>query len=66
MKTNLTYRQWMTEVEAQVVKITGLNFEEHNDWMSRDAYEDGLTVAEGISLCLEQIGFDCEMLVDEA
>lgn len=65
---NLTYRQWMTEVEAKVVKITGLTFDLLPDWLSRDSYEDGLTVQEGVDTCLEQIGFwDYEerTLVDE-
>lgn len=63
----LTYRQWMTEVEAQVEKITGLGFDELRDWMSRDSFEDGLTVAEGVDTYLEQVGFRNfeENLVDE-
>lgn len=64
----LTYRQWMTEVEAKVVKITGLTFDLLPDWLSRDSYEDGLTVQEGVDTCLEQVGFwDYEerTLVDE-
>lgn len=64
----LTYRQWMKEVEAQVEKITGLSFDLLPDWMSRDSYEDGLTVAEGVDKCLEQVGFTNfeESLIDEA
>lgn len=67
-KNDMTYRQWMTEVEAKVMKITGLTFDLMPDWLSRDSYEDGLTVQEGVDTCLEQVGFwDYEerQLVDE-
>jgi len=57
MKTKLTYRQWMTEVEAKVEKITGLGFDLLPDWLSRDSFEDGLSVQEGVDACLEQVGF---------
>lgn len=56
-KAELTYRQWMTEVEAKVMKITGLDFALMPDWLSRDSYEDGLTIQEGVDTCLEQVGF---------
>ena len=67
MKTNLTYRQWMTEVEVGVEKRTGLTLDLLPDWLSRDAYEDGLSVQEGIDTCLEQVGFreEEEALIDE-
>lgn len=63
----LTYRQWMAQVEAQVETRTGLSFDLLPDWLSRDSYEDGLTVQEGVDTCLEQIGFleYEERLVDE-
>jgi hypothetical protein len=63
----LTYRQWMTEVESKVEKVTGLTFDLLPDWMSRDSFEDGLTIAEGVDICLEQVGFREfeENLVDE-
>lgn len=67
MRTDLTYRQWMAQVEAKVAKITGLDFGLLPDWLSRDSYEDGLSVQEGVDTCLEQVGFwDYEdRLVDE-
>ena len=67
MKTKLTYRQWMTEVEAKVEKITGLSFDLLPDWLSRDSFEDGLSVQEGVDACLEQVGYRefAERLVDE-
>jgi hypothetical protein len=41
------------------------------DWLSRDAYDDELTVAEGADTCLESAGFedaayDESNLVEEA
>lgn len=69
MKTNLTYRQWMAEVEAKVEKVVGLSFDLLPDWLSRDAFEDGLSVQAGVDICLEQIGFrefEELHLIDEA
>jgi len=67
MKTNLTYRQWMLEVEAKVEKRTGLGFDLLPDWLSRDSYEDGMSIQEGVDACLEQVGFVVyeESLVDD-
>lgn len=67
MTAELTYRQWMAQVEAKIEKQTGLTFDLLPDWLSRDAFEDGLSVQEGVSACLEQIGFVEieEQLVDE-
>ncbi len=67
MRTDLTYRQWMAQVEAKVEKRTGLTFDLMPDWLSRDAFEEGLSVQEGVDSCLEQVGFwDYEeRLVDE-
>jgi hypothetical protein len=63
----LTYRQWMTEVESKVEKVTGLTFDLLPDWMSRDSFEDGLSIQEAVDICLEQVGFREfeENLVDE-
>ena len=57
----------MAQVEAKVEKRTGLGFGMLPDWLSRDSYEDGLSVQEGVDICLEQVGFwDYEeQLVDE-
>lgn len=66
--TNLTYRQWMTQVENRVERITGLSFDMLPDWMSHDSYSEGLSVDEGVELCLEQIGFTAmqePVLIDE-
>ena len=65
--SKLTYRQWMIEVEAKVEKVTGLTFDLLPDWLSRDSFEDGLSIQEGVDTCLEQVGFREfeEALVDD-
>ena len=58
----------MNQVENAVEKVTGLTLDLLPDWLSRDSYEAGLTVAEGVAACLEQTGFaafENEMLVDD-
>jgi hypothetical protein len=67
--TKVTYRQWMTQVEERIENITGLNFDLLPDWLSHDCYSDGHSVDEGVTTCLEQIGFrefEEPALVDEA
>jgi hypothetical protein len=67
MKSELTYRQWMNQVETMVEKVTGLTFDLLPDWLSRDSFEDGLSIQEAADTCLEQIGFleYEEALIDE-
>jgi hypothetical protein len=57
----------MLEVEAKVEKRTGLGFDLLPDWLSRDSYEDGMSIQEGVDACLEQVGFVVyeESLVDD-
>ena len=54
----MTYEEWMTAVDAIVTKTCGLDMGFLPDWLSRDAYEDGLTPAEGATMCLEEAEFD--------
>ena len=53
----MTYEQWMRAVEAIVENTCGLSMDLLPDWLSRDAYEDGLTAQEGAEICLEQVGY---------
>jgi len=48
----------MREVDTLVIEICGLDMAFLPDWLSRDAYEDGLTPAEGAAMCLEEAEFD--------
>lgn len=66
--TDLTYRQWMTQVDAALEKRTGLSMDQLPDWLSRDAYESGTSVAEAVDLCVKETGAAdmLERLVDEA
>jgi hypothetical protein len=61
----MTYEEWLQAVNAQVEKHYGISLDLLPDWLSRDAYDDGLSVQEGAILCAEQTGL-YESLVDEA
>lgn len=53
----MTYEEWMKSVDKIVERICGLDTGFLPDWLSRDAYEDGLTPQEGAEECLESAGF---------
>lgn len=61
----MNYETWMQAVDNIISKETGLVQAELPDWLSRDAYNSGLTPQEGANECLTSIGFYQEMLVDE-
>ncbi len=51
------YEEWMIQVDRVVQKITGVRMDELPDWLSRDAFEDGLTPTVFSDDCMIQIGF---------
>lgn len=53
----MTYSEWMRAVNVEVEHLCGLPAECLPDWLSRDAYDDGLTVLEGAEMCLREAGF---------
>lgn len=53
----MTYEEWMREVDRIVIRTCGLDMDFLPDWLSRDAYEDGCTPAQGAEMCLEESGF---------
>lgn len=61
----MRYEEWMVQVDRVVQKATGIRMDELPDWLSRDAFEIGLTPAEGAEECLLQIGYFEEELIDE-
>jgi hypothetical protein len=64
--TNMTYEQWMRAVDDAVEQLTGgLDQTMLPDWMSRDAFESGMTPAEGADECLLSAGWYDEDGVDE-
>lgn len=69
-KDNLTYRQWMKEVDKLLEAKTGLWIDILPDWTSRDSYESGASVKQGVQDCLDQMawyGYEFEeSLIDEA
>lgn len=61
----MTYKQWMAAVDTIVEDTCGVPMEWLPDWLSRDAYDDGMTPQEGAELCLETAGFqEYERLVE--
>jgi len=48
----MTYEEWMRQVDQIVEKRCGLGQSWLPDWLSRDAYESGMTPEQGASECL--------------
>lgn len=61
----LTYSQWMSAVDKIIDERIGLGLDMLPDWLSRDAYENGLTPDQGAQECLDSAGWYDEMLVDD-
>jgi hypothetical protein len=62
----LTYERWMEQVDEILEKRTGLlSQNELPDWLSRDAYESGMSAAQGVDLCLTQTNWDYDKVIDE-
>lgn len=53
----MTYTEWMKAVSAIVERQCGLPIDALPDWLSRDAYDEGLTTREGAEMCLREAGF---------
>jgi hypothetical protein len=53
----MTYEQWMKAVDLIVERTCGLPMDMLPDWLSRDAYEDGLSPEEGAEICLERADY---------
>jgi hypothetical protein len=52
-KHSNTYKEWFAEVDRILERSIGLGQDCLADWLSRDAYNDGLSAEEGAALCLE-------------
>lgn len=61
----LSYDVWMRQVDEVLEKRTGLSQSELPDWLSRDAYESGMSAAQGADECLTQINWDYDQVIDE-
>lgn len=63
----MRYDEWIRHVDRAVQKRVGVSLDELPDWLSRDAFDEGLTPKEAVDVCLEQTGFwDFEEeLIDE-
>ena len=62
--TPFPYEDWIEAVDDQMIKLYGVRLDELPDWMSRDAYEDGMSPVEAAYECAEQVGL-YETLKDE-
>lgn len=62
----MTYEQWMVEVDRLLEKRCGLGQMMLPDWLSRDAFESGMTPAEGADECLLSAGWEDDEYIDEA
>lgn len=50
----MTYEQWVAKVDQVLTSRIGLSMDDLPDWLSRDAFEDGLSPEEGADICLEE------------
>ena len=50
----MTYEQWVAKVDQVLASRIGLSMDDLPDWLSRDAFEDGLSPEEGADICLEE------------
>lgn len=53
----MTYEQWMAAVDVVVESRCGLSMCFLPDWLSRDAYDDGLSPEDGAEICLERADY---------
>lgn len=53
----MTYEQWMAAVNVVVESRCGLSMCFLPDWLSRDAYDDGLSPEDGAEICLERADY---------
>ena len=60
-----TYEEWLTAVDVVMLANHAVSLDDLPDWLSRDAFDAGLTPLEGADACLEEIGWFDELLVDE-
>jgi len=52
-----SYREWVKEVDKHLINRIGLHMSDLPDWLSRDAYEDGIDPEEAAEMCLEEADF---------
>ena len=50
----MTYEQWVAKVNQVLANRIGLSMDDLPDWLSRDAFEEGLSPEEGADICLEE------------
>jgi hypothetical protein len=53
----MNYSAWMKEVDKLLTRDYNLTQDELPDWLSHDAFKDGLSPEEGVEQLLEETGF---------
>lgn len=53
----MTYSEWIAAVDDCVANWVGLCLDDLPDWLSRDAFDEGLSPEEGAEQALVQTGF---------
>lgn len=53
----MRYEEWLRHVDRALERRTGVCLDDMPDWLSRDAFDEGLTPNEAVDVCLEQTGF---------
>ena len=61
----MTYEDWMGAVDVDIFQLCGMTQDMLPDWLSRDAYDEGLTPRQGALLCIENAGIDLDEAQDE-
>lgn len=62
----MTYEEWMKQVDVILESLAGIAQDELPDWLSRDAFESGMTPEEGANECLFSAGwYSDDDVVDE-
>jgi hypothetical protein len=57
MGDDMTYEEWLKAVDVIVTNWVGVSLDDLPDWLSRDAYTEGLDPEEAAEEALLQIGY---------
>lgn len=62
----MTYDEWKQLVDVELDKIGEMRQDMLPDWLSRDAFDSGMTPREGALECLHNASVEFEQVQDEA
>lgn len=61
----MTYDDWMSAVDVDIFQLCGATQDMLPDWLSRDAFDSGMTPRQGALQCLQEVGIDLDEVQDE-